>query len=83
MTDPLAKFTRIPISEITATPNGLVMAYKDYWWIVTPDEEVLQFRGTSMQCNLNRVICERHKPEGCTVRQLPIAFIKVSPSDFA
>lgn len=79
--DVLAKFERIPVAEITATPSGLVEAYQNYWWIITPNEEVLKFK-TSMQCNQSREICERFKPACCTVRQIPLAFVKVNIYDY-
>lgn len=79
----LSQFTRIPISEITATPDGLVMAYKDYWWAVTPENEVLRFGKGSLQCNPHREVIEHLLPEGCRAVQLPFAFIKKQPYDFA
>lgn len=77
------RYVRIPVSEITATPDGLVMAHKDYWWSVTPNNEVLRYGRASLQCNPHREVIERLLPDGCTAVQLPIAFIKVHPHDFA
>lgn len=77
------RYRRVPIAAVTATPNGLVNAYRDYWWIVTPDEELLKFGKGSWQCNPHREVVEHLAPAGCTVRQLPIVFIPAHPQDYA
>ena len=76
----LSAYKRKPIVEVTTVRTGHFNVYKDYWWIVTPEEEILRFRGTSWQCNMNREIVEHLAPEGCTVRQLPVVYIPIEPS---
>lgn len=80
--DPLAKYTRKPVADIVAVPSGMVMAYRDYYWIISPNEEVLKFGKGSWQCNPHKEVCEHLAPEGCSVRLLPIAFIPVHPQDY-
>lgn len=78
----MSKYTRTPLSEVTSIPNGMVMAYRDYYWVVTPEEEILKFKKASWQCNTHEAIVKRLCPEGCSVRQIPVVFIPVNPHDY-
>jgi len=77
------KYKRIPVSDAIEPPSGFCEVYKNYWWCVTPSDEILMYKGTSPQCNINRQIVDHLMPEGCTARQLPVVFIKRSPHDYA
>jgi hypothetical protein len=77
-----AKYKRVPLADVTSPKNGIHMIYKDHFWIVGPDDEILKFGRGSWQCNSSREICEHLAPEGCTVRQVPLVFILVNPSDY-
>lgn len=75
----------VPVAQITEPPQGgFVSIYRDFWWCVTPQDEVLFYKHLyhSPQCNMNRAIAEHLMPEGCTAKQLPIAFVPIKISDY-
>lgn len=78
----LEKYTRYPIEKYTTAQNGIHNIYKDYWWIVTPKNEILKFQNISWQCNPHKEIAERLVPYGCEVIQIPLVFIPVNPHDY-
>lgn len=54
------KFAKIPIAEAVAVPErgGTYQIYKNYYWAVTDDNELLVYRGFSVQANSNCKIVE-------------------------
>jgi hypothetical protein len=76
------RYKRVPMAEITTPPSGTVMVYKDHWWAVTENDEVLLWDGHSPQCNVNKSIVERLSPEGCRPVFIPVAFKRINPSDY-
>lgn len=75
--------TKIKVSDITSPlGKGVVRILENHWWVVTPDDEVLLYGGYSPQCNRNKAIAERMLRiyTGCTVKQLPLAFVPFDPS---
>jgi hypothetical protein len=64
------KYTKVKIADIT-TPTGkdVVQVLEDRYWVVTPANEVLLYRGRIPQCNPHKSIAERiarlHDDEGC------------------
>lgn len=73
----------IPLDSVTNPSDGLFSIYKDHWWVVTPNNEILKWRNASMQCNIHKEIAERLAPEGCKVVQVPFVFIRTEPWEFA
>jgi hypothetical protein len=74
------KHTKVKIADIT-TPTGkdVVQVFEDRYWVVTPADEVLLYRGYTPQCSPYRSIAERmarlYEDEDCTIKYLPIAFV--------
>ena len=80
-----SKYNKIPVEQITSLDNhDVVQIYRNYWWVVTPDDCVLVYGETAPQCNLDKSIVERimikNKPE-CRCVQLPLAFIEWDTSE--
>jgi len=75
----------VPIAEASKPKNGMFQLYVDYWWCVTPDEEIMLYRRTSPQCNHNedcaRRVNEKLYP-GYEIRQLPVIFVPIDPRDY-
>lgn len=73
-------YRRVPIARLTEPRQGLMQIYKDYWWFVTADLEVLFYRPRrssygSPQCNSNKSVLDYMPIEGCTPRQIPFIYI--------
>ncbi len=70
-----------PMSQMTEACTGAYMIYKDYFWIVDKENNLLKYRGMSWQCNAHREVVENLKnscyPE-CTVVQIPYVYSKIS-----
>jgi len=64
----------VPLDQLTKPRNGSLDCYLDRYWVVT-DEGALLFRGVSPQCNVNRTVTERLKPEWARVEFIPVAFL--------
>lgn len=83
-------FRLIPVDEVTNPRKpGPLWVYQDYWWKVTEDRQILIYigpkgRSDSPQCNLNRVVVERHLscPFNVHVEQLPWAWLQFKLSDY-
>lgn len=76
-------FKLVPISEIIKPISGLNDCYKDHWWAVTEQDEVLLYKEHHPQCNINKQMVERIFPyEGCRAVLIPYAFVKVRISDY-
>lgn len=69
---------KIPVSEIT-TPKAGRVCYLASWWTVTPNDEVIMWKGHSPQCHavesIARYLQEKLWPE-CSVRFIDVAFVK-------
>lgn len=49
--------TKISI-ETATTPSDEALVKMNRWWVVTPDSEILFYKGCSAQCNTDRSIAE-------------------------
>lgn len=77
-----SKYITVPLSDLTTPKNGRICLC-DRWWIVNEKDEALFFRHiTSPQCNSEKSIAERLKPEGCRVEFVPVAYVKHNCSDY-
>lgn len=82
MANNLDKCTRIPIDRATTPRTGYV-CHAASWWVVTPQREILMYRGGSPQCNSDQRIAEMVRkqlyPE-CSVELLSVVYLPpVSP----
>lgn len=72
-----SKIELYPLKDMTEVKAGVYMIYKDFFWIVDKDNNLLKYRGMSWQCNIHKNIVEdlRDKcyPE-CSVLQLPYVY---------
>lgn len=74
----MKNLVKTPLKDVTTPGNGTYRIYKDYWWIVTPDNEIMQYGGRSFQCNANRKVSEAIRDKiypQCEVRKIPLVFI--------
>ena len=74
------KYTKIPVDEIqNPRGKGVVQILEDRWWVVTPQNEILLYRGYTPQCNQNKSIVEMivKKHPNCTVQFIELAFVPV------
>ena len=87
----MSKFTRVPLRELTnPQKSGPLMVYKDHWWAMDVDENVFFYKGKSYspQCNVNKVIVERHLAFENGVAQaekakfVPWAYVPFKMSDY-
>ena len=82
-----AKFQRVPLAYLTNPQKpGPLMTYQNYWWAVDDEDNVFFYEGKSYspQCNINRLIVERHLAGGLAIRAVlvPWAWVKFNISDF-
>lgn len=82
-----AKFHRVPLADLTnPEKSGPLMVYQDHWWAVDDEDNAFFFKGKSYspQCNINRLIVERHLAMGLATRVVfvPWAWVKFSISDY-
>lgn len=75
-------FKKVPYVDLINPKDGYVV-YLDYWWVVTPDSEVLFYtaRGAySPQCNKNerivQMLCKNKHYDGCRPVYVPVAYVK-------
>ena len=72
------EFEYTKIEDLTTPKNGAFNVYVDFWWIVTPDGELMFYRGYAAQCNADKRIsdsmCERIYSD-CSVQQIPVVYI--------
>lgn len=80
----LPRWRKVPLEKLK-TPRGGAICYTDTWWIVTPDNCVLFFRGFSPQCNSNEAVAkylrERLHPT-CTVEKIEVAYLDHNCHDY-
>jgi hypothetical protein len=77
------QFHRIPINQVDRfdrldpDQHQTVRIYRDWWWLVTPDDEILLFDRRVPQANPQREVTELmcRKYPGCKVRQLPLIIL--------
>lgn len=79
------KFKCVKIDKATTPSEGIFRVICDAWWQVTPDNEVMFYRGHSPQCNQQKTISESirdriHKT--CSVRQIAVVFVPIDPRDY-
>lgn len=81
------KFARMPLSEL-ANPQkqGPLMVYQDHWWAADDAGNAFFFKGKSYspQCNVNRLIVERHLASGLATHPefLPWAYVQFDIQDY-
>jgi hypothetical protein len=53
-------FKKVPITKLTAIPenNGFYELRKNYYWVVTEDDCVLFYKGSSPQCNSSKAVVD-------------------------
>jgi hypothetical protein len=72
------KFRRVPIAKLTEPVDGYNHVYRNHWWHVTADDEILFYQTrrrmsyNSPQCNCNENVVRCLPMEGCTARQIPL-----------
>lgn len=73
-----------PIPHWDKPRDGLFQIITECWWVVDDDGNPLVWTpANSPQCNENRAIAERiAKGRGRQVKQLPVVYMPVKPSDF-
>lgn len=80
-------FSRMHLSELTNPfKQGPLMVYKNHYWAVDSENNVFFFKGKSYspQCNVNKLIVERHLANGLAVKAIlvPWAFVRFDISDY-
>ena len=82
-----SRFVRVPLAHL-ADPqkSGPLMVYRDHWWASDDEGNAFFFDGKSYspQCNVNRLIVERHLASGLATHAvlLPWAYVQFSISDY-
>lgn len=73
------KFLKYPLAEIK-TPHDGDTVWLDRYWVVTPDEHVLFFRGRSAQCNtcLHIMDSMMKRYPRCRMELVPVSYIPAS-----
>ena len=84
------RWLRMPLEDLeNPRKQGPLMVYRDHWWALDENDNVLFFKGNSYspQCNVNRLIVDRHGPGqdyGFARSVLvPWAYVKFNISDYA
>ena len=66
--------------------KDLVQVYRNAWWVVDKDDNVLFYRGRSPQCNSNKDVTQSFVDRGmcpdCEVRFIPVMFIPIRCGEF-
>ena len=68
-----------PIETLTEPKNGVYRIYKDYFWIIDKENNIMKFKGMSWQCNVNQNVAENIRDKcypGFTVLQIPLVYIE-------
>ena len=74
-----APWVKISIEELT-TPKPGYIVHRAAWWAITDDGFALLYKG-SPQCNTNRLIVERIRPD-CKPKELGFTFLPHRCSDY-
>jgi hypothetical protein len=73
------KWTYLPIKDLLE-PNDRDIVFKDYWWIVSPDNEISIYGGGTPQANKNKKIVDRltkdKVKQGYKVEFHPLLYLK-------
>lgn len=83
------QFRFVPEGVAVVPPNGLLIHYKDYWWVVHPEKGLAfywrGFGNGSGQCNQNEAIVRKlaQSYPWATVKFIPSAFFTIDPRDYA
>lgn len=73
------RFTRIKIEDAVSPGDSseTIEVYRDWWWVVTPADEILLFDGRSVQANfderIGRMLIKKY--DGCRLRQLSMVIL--------
>ena len=73
-------FEKIKISEAVKAKNGYRVIVGHYW-IVTPENEILIYRGNSIQANVDSRISEKIRNSmypGCEVRRISKVYVQLN-----
>ncbi len=84
------RWSRVPLADLeNPRKSGPLMVYRDHWWALDAQDNVLFFHGKSYspQCNTNRELVERHgrgQDYGFSRAVLvPWAYVQFSIGDYA
>lgn len=82
-----SKFTAVPVADlINPQKHGPLMVYQDHYWAVDGKGNTFFFKGKSYspQCNVNRLIVERHLANGMATHAefLPWAYVQFNMRDY-
>ena len=72
------KFKYKKIENVTKPKNGLWNIYVNYWWAVTPRNEIIFSEYGSPQCNKDKTIVEHVLKKfynDCEVRQIETVYL--------
>jgi len=72
------RMRKVKIEKATTPRTGNFRVFVGWWWVVTPEEEILLYRGVSPQCNESMDLAVRVRDSlypDCTVRRLPVVYI--------
>jgi hypothetical protein len=75
-------FKRLKIEEAIKPKNGLTETFLNRYWVVTQDNEILFYRGTSPQCNGDGDIANRLNYKDCTIQFIPAVFVRIRAEDW-
>lgn len=77
--------TFVPLDKATTPTTGMFQVYVDWWWCVTPEEQLMFYHEDAPQCNrqekLARRLHDRLYP-GYEVRQIPVVYVPINPRDY-
>lgn len=86
MKNNLEKCIKVPLSKLTTVDGkDLVQIYRDRWWIVDENNNVLFYNGYSPQCNADQSISISIRDKlyiGLEVRLIDIVYIPIRSNDF-
>lgn len=72
-----SKITLYPLDQMTEPKGGIYKIYKDYFWIVDKDNNLLRYRDNTWQCNANKIIVEKLRDScypDCKIKQIPFVY---------
>lgn len=83
------KFIRFKIDDVTRLPNedGFYQIMSSRYWAVTEQNEILQAKGASFQCNTNKALVERlisfENHPGVSIKFIERVYLPHDCSDYA
>lgn len=79
MTSPIDHCVKIPLSKVLEIEDGaVVQCFRDRYWTVTANREILLYQGHSPQCNSNKEIATNINNKlypDCTVEFIHMLFL--------